>query len=161
MAGGACLAIAFAHAYAAAVTPSPQVPPAVGWTSEPVLPPLTVGWHPVESEVAEDEPIDGASVPPPDAYDGVYVGSATSREGGRTVTYRITVRYGIGTGTQSRLDCGAAPLSLRLSPLGDVSGIATVFGLTCLKTDVAVRGRAIAGLLQLRLGTQYLELAKP
>jgi hypothetical protein len=154
VAGGLCLGIAFAHAYAAA-SPPRLIPP-IRWAPEPVM----SGWQPVDGEPADDEPINAASMPPLDAWDGLYVASATTRDGAR-VTYGITVRSGIGTGTQSRLDCGTAPLALRISPVGDVSGMASVFGPTCLKTEVAVRGRVLAGHLQLRLGTQYLELTKP
>jgi hypothetical protein len=118
------------------------------------------GWQPVDGEADDDEPINAASAPAPDAWDGLYTGSMTTRDGGR-VSYGVTVRSGAGTGTLSRLDCGTAPLSLRISGIGDVSGMATVFGPTCLKTEVVLRGRAIAGLLQLRVGTQYLELTKP
>jgi hypothetical protein len=50
---------------------------------------------------------------------------------------------------------------LRISPVGEVSGVATMFGPTCLKNDVTLRGRAVPGSLQLRVGTQYLELARP
>jgi hypothetical protein len=154
-AGGVCLGIALAHAYAAASGPPPPMP-AIRWAPEPVM----AGWQPVDGEAPDDEPINAASVPPLETWDGLYVGSIMTRDGGR-VTYGVTVRAGIGTGTQSRLDCGTAPLSLRISPVGDVSGMATVFGLTCLKTEVALRGRALTGHLQLRVGTQYLELARP
>ena len=116
--------------------------------------------HHLIDVVDPDEPIDAASVPPLDSWDGLYVGNAANRDGGR-VSYGITVRNGIGSGIQSRLDCGTAPMALRISPMGDVSGMATVFGPTCIKVEVAVRGRALAGHLQLRLGTQHLDLAKP
>jgi hypothetical protein len=36
-----------------------------------------------------------------------------------------------------------------------------MFGSTCLKTELAIRGRAVVGTLRLRLGNQYLELSKP
>ncbi len=35
-----------------------------------------------------------------------------------------------------------------------------MFSSTCLKTEMAIWGRAIGGTLQLRLGNQYLELSK-
>ena len=114
-----------------------------------------------ERDGADDEPVNPASVPPADAYDGSYSGMATSRETGRIVTFRVKVANGIGMGSQSRLDCGTAPLSLKISPVGDVSGLVLMFGPTCLKTELAIRGRAIGSTLQLRLGAQYLELSKP
>jgi hypothetical protein len=71
------------------------------------------------------------------------------------------VTNGVGAGALSRLDCGTAPLSLRISPLGDIAGMVLMFGSTCLKTELAIRGRAVVGTLRLRLGNQYLELSKP
>ena len=68
---------------------------------------------------------------------------------------------GVGSGTQIQRECGAAPNTLKVSPSGDVSGQAPMFGSTCLKTEMAIRGRVIGDTLQLRLGNQYLELSKP
>jgi hypothetical protein len=111
-----------------------------------------------------DEPDGGASEPdnaqPVDAYDGVYSGTATMRADGRPATFTVKVTNGIGSGAVSRLDCGRAAISLKISPTGDVSGMALMFGSTCLKTELAVRGRAAGGTLQLRLGSQYLELSR-
>jgi hypothetical protein len=109
---------------------------------------------------AEDEPAEFVGVPAPDAYDGIYAGGTTTREDRRVVTFHVTVRNGVGIGSGSRLDCGTVPLALRISPRGDVRGHARMFGQTCLKTQVALRGRAIGRTLQLRLGTQYLELSR-
>ncbi|MBV8192587.1 MAG: hypothetical protein JO339_35535 [Alphaproteobacteria bacterium] len=157
IAGLLCLIIVLAQASAAALAP-----PAVGAAlAGPAVGLVLASWRPIDGEADDDEAINAASAPDPDAWDGVYGGTATAREGGVAAVFRITVRDGVGTGTDSRLDCGTAPVSLRISPAGDVSGVATVFGLTCIKTDVALRGRAVGGALRLRLGTQYLELARP
>ncbi|HYR64759.1 MAG TPA: hypothetical protein VEP47_01460, partial [Reyranella sp.] len=75
------------------------------------------------------------------------------------VTFKIRVTNGIGSGTQSRLDCGTAPIALKISPSGQVSGMALIFGSTCLKTELAIRGRAVAETLRLTLGSQFLELS--
>ena len=83
------------------------------------------------------------------------------RADGRAVDVKVQVTNGIGSGTLSRLDCGMVPISLRILPLGKVHGMAMIFGPTCLKTEQAIRGRAIGGTLQIRLGGQYLELSKP
>jgi len=117
------------------------------------------------SEEAEaDEPADpdarADNAAPSVDHDGFYAGTMTTRAAGHLVTLTVRVSQGIGVGTDSRLDCGTAPLSLRISPSGDVSGMMMVFGSTCLKTELAIRGRAVAGTLQLRLGSQYVELAK-
>jgi hypothetical protein len=95
-----------------------------------------------------------------DDYDGFYAGTLMTRADGRVLTVTVRVSHGVGVGTDSRLDCGTAPLSLRISAAGDVSGMMMVFGSTCLKTELAIRGRVVAGTLRLRLGSQYLEMAK-
>ena len=62
------------------------------------------------------------------------------------------------------IGCGAGhALGLIVARLttGSVTGLALMFSSTCLKTEMAIRGRAIGGTLQLRLGNQYLELSKP
>ena len=119
-------------------------------------------WHQGrgEPDEAEDEPANAESLPPADSYDGVYAGTATMRPDSHTITLRLKVLNGVGSGTQSRLDCGTAPIALRISPAGDVSGMVLIFSATCLKTELAIRGRAVGGLLQLRLGSQYVELGK-
>jgi hypothetical protein len=157
LAGLLCLAIVLAYASAAASGP-PGVAPAL---AGPVVGSVLPIRHPVDAEDEDDEAIDVSSAPPPGAWDGDYSGAVTIREGSRVVVFRIVVRDGVGIGSDSRLDCGMAPVSLRISPVGAVSGIATMFGPTCLKSDVALRGRAVPGSLQLRVGTQYLELARP
>jgi class 3 adenylate cyclase len=119
-------------------------------------------WHQGrgEPDEADDEPANPDTLPPADSYDGVYAGTATMRPDSHTITFRLKVLNGVGSGTQSRLDCGTAPIALRISPAGDVSGMMLIFSATCLKTELAVRGRAVGGLLQLRLGSQYVELDK-
>lgn len=67
---------------------------------------------------------------------------------------------GVGSGTQIQRECGAAPITLKVSPSGNVSVLALMFN-SCLKTEMAIRGRVIGDTLQLRLGNQYLELSKP
>ena len=112
-----------------------------------------------EQDDADDEPANPDNAPPADAYDGLYTGTATTRADSHVVTFKVKVTNGIGAGTQSRLDCGTAPVALKISPSGDVSGMALMFGSTCLKTELAIRGRAVAGTLRLRLGSQFLELS--
>jgi hypothetical protein len=109
---------------------------------------------------SDDEPANPDNAAPADAYDGLYAGTATTRADSHVVTFKVKVTNGIGSGTQSRLDCGTTPVALRISPSGDVSGMALVFGSTCLKTELAIRGRAVAGTLRLRLGSQFLELSR-
>jgi hypothetical protein len=122
---------------------------------------MAAGWQAAADQADDDEFVNAAGVPAASTWDGVYLGTVMTREDGRVTTIRVTVKDGHGIGTDSRLDCGSAPVSLRISPVGDVTGTGTVFGPTCLKSEVAVRGRAVGGLLQLRLGTLYVELVRP
>ena len=109
----------------------------------------------------DDEPANLENAEPIDAHDGLYVGMVTTRADGRVVTIKLKVTNGIGSGTQIQRECGVAPITLRVSSMGNVTGLALMFSSTCLKTEMAIRGRAIGGTLQLRLGNQYLELSKP
>lgn len=109
---------------------------------------------------SDDQSANGDDPEPASVHDGLYAGTAATKVAIHVVTFRVKVANGIGTGTQSRLDCGVAPVSLRISPSGRVSGIALIFGATCLKTELAIRGQAVGGVLLLRLGNQHLELAK-
>lgn len=108
----------------------------------------------------DDESANAENVGPRDAYDGLYAGTATTKAAMHPMKLRVNVSNGVGLGTQSRPDCGTAALSLRISPSGDVSGLMLIFGSTCLKTELAIRGRAVGGALLLRLGSQYVELAR-
>jgi len=115
-----------------------------------------------QEEAEPDEPanplVKAANAAPSDDYDGLYTGSVTMRADGHLVTTTVRVTHGVGVGTQSRLDCGATPVSLKISSSGDVSGMMLVFSSTCLRTGLAIRGRAVPGTLLLRLGSQYVEL---
>lgn len=46
-------------------------------------------------------------------------------------------------------------MALRITPVGEVSGTVLGFGETCLQTDLAVRGRAVAGVRMLRIDSQF------
>jgi hypothetical protein len=115
-------------------------------------------WRPPHE--IDDEPANSENAEPADAHDGLYVGTVTTRAERRVVTIKLKVTNGIGTGTQIQRECGVAPITLRVSAAGNVTGLALMFSSTCLKTEMAIRGRAIGGTLQLRLGNQYLELSK-
>ena len=116
-------------------------------------------WRPT-GEI-DDEPANYENAEPIDAYDGLYVGMVTTRADGRVVSIKLKVTNGIGSGMQIQRECGVAPISLKVSATGSVTGLALMFSSSCLKTEMAIRGRAIGGTLQLRLGNQYLELSKP
>jgi hypothetical protein len=113
-----------------------------------------------QSDVIADEPLNAENAEPADAHDGVYVGVVTTRVDGRLITIKLKVINGVGSGTQSQRECGVAPVTLRISQAGTVTGLALMFSSTCLKTEMAIRGRALGSTLQLRLGNQYLELSR-
>ena len=121
---------------------------------------MAIGLWQQEPDEADDEPHNFDNAEPVDANDGLYVGMVTTRADARIVIIKLKVTNGIGLGTQSQRECGVAPISVKVSPTGSVTGLALMFGSTCLKTEMAIRGRAIGGTLQLRLGNQYLVLSK-
>src|SRR5262249_60082457 len=90
------------------------------------------------------------SAVPIDDFDGLYRGILTMRAAGHPGTIAIRVSHGVGSGTQIRPDCGAAPVSLRISSSGSVSGMMLVFGSTCLRTELAIGGPARPAKLTLR-----------
>jgi len=112
------------------------------------------------SDETDDEPANAENAGPLDAYDGVYIGMITTRSEGRLVTFKLKVSNGIGSGTLIQRECGVTPITLKVSSTATVTGLALMFSSTCLKTEMAVRGRAVGGSLQLRLGNQYLELSR-
>jgi hypothetical protein len=150
-----------------ALAPRPS-PAAAGWHAPPeLIDPVQFqrraeasleSWRPPHE--IDDEPVNAEHAGPIDAHDGLYVGMMTTRADGRVVTIKIKVINGRGSGTQSQRECGVAPITLKVSSNGGVDGLALMFSSTCLKTEVAIRGRAIGGTLQLRLGNQYLELSR-
>jgi hypothetical protein len=146
------------------------VPPPAGWRVEAAEPfvqqvlerraAAAPGyWHRSAAE-PDDESANAENGGPADTYDGLYAGTATTRAAIHPIMLKVKVAGGIGRGTQSRPDCGIAPVALRISPSGTVSGMVLIFGSTCLKTELAIGGRAVNGALLLRLGSQYVELAK-
>ncbi len=122
---------------------------------------VAIGVWQRDADETDDEPHNTDNAEPADAHDGLYVGMVTTKGDARVVLIKLKVTNGIGLGTQSQRECGVAPISLRVSATGTVTGLALMFSSTCLKTEMAVRGRAIGSTLQLRLGNQYLELSKP
>lgn len=117
---------------------------------------LTLG----EADEVHDEPANPDNAAPADSHDGTYAGTATTRPDGRVVTFKLKVTGGVGAGILIQRECGASPITLKVSPTGSVSGLALMSGSTCLRTELAIRGRAIGDTLQLRLGNQYLKLSK-
>ena len=162
----ACTALVLGGLYVA-LMPRPS-PAAAGWHAPAeLIDPVQLQkraeaslerWRPLDE--IDDEPLNAEHAGPVDAHDGLYVGMMTTRADGRVVTIKLKVINGMGSGTQSQRECGVAPITLKVSTNGGVNGLALMFSSTCLKTEIAIRGRAIGGTLQLRLGNQYLELAK-
>ena len=162
-----CTALLLVALYLA-VAPRPS-PAAAGWHAPAeIIDPVQFErraeaalerWRPPDE--IDDEPANAENAEPIDAYDGLYVGMVTTRADGRVVTIKLKVTNGVGSGTQIQRECGATPITLKVSSTGNVTGLALMFSSTCLKTEMAIRGRAVGGTLQLRLGSQYLELSKP
>ena len=163
----ACMALFLGGLYLV-VTPRPS-PAAAGWHAPgEIIDPVQLErraeaalerWRPTDE--IDDEPANPDNGGPIAAYDGHYVGVVTTRADARVVVIKLKVSNGIGSGTQSQRECGVAPITLKVSATGNVTGLALMFSSTCLKTEMAIRGRAIGSTLQLRLGNQYLELSKP
>ena len=89
------------------------------------------------------------------AFDGSYRGTFDQNgirpgdSGPRGVTLQVAGNS--GSGTLSSTVCGSAPISVRLSPTGDVSGNATTFDAACQRLPMSVKGRVGEGRLQLQL----------
>ena len=84
-------------------------------------------------------------------FDGSYGGAANLTAGGGSVTIPMTVQVanGSGTGALRSTNCGQGPISIRISPTGDVSGEATGFDKSCGKVNFGLRGRLAGNQLQL------------
>lgn len=121
----------------------------------------TIGAMSQRSDNTDEDAADAENVQPVDAHDGVYVGVVTTRGEGRVVTFKLKVINGVGSGTLVQRECGVTPITLKVSSTATITGLALMFSATCLKTETAVRGRAVGGTLQLLLGNQYLVLSKP
>ncbi|MDP1841485.1 MAG: protein kinase [Reyranella sp.] len=83
--------------------------------------------------------------------DGSYGGAANLATGGTSGAIPMTVQVanGVGTGTLRSPNCGQGPISIRISPTGDVSGEATGFDRLCGKLSFGLRGRLAGNQLQL------------
>ncbi|MDB5487544.1 MAG: hypothetical protein JWQ58_1259 [Reyranella sp.] len=99
-----------------------------------------------------------APTPPPmspaSPFDGSYGGffspsgtTGLTSAGLRSISLRVV--NGAGTGTMASPSCGSGPVSIRISPAGDVTGDAISLDLSCSRFPVAVQGRAANGQLRL------------
>jgi serine/threonine protein kinase len=82
-----------------------------------------------------------------------YKGTITMGGGNSSFRIPMTVRVanGTGTGTTYNQNCGQGPISIRVSPAGEVSGEATGFDGSCGKRAYGIRGRLAGNELQLNL----------
>ena len=118
-------------------------------------PPLAATVRPTPFVAAAVTPAATASVTPTGTFDGSYSGPFVFSGGmasygaafGRSVS--IAVLNGNGNGTLNSSHCGSAPVSLTISPAGDITGQASGFDLDCGKLAQSVRGSAAGGKLQL------------
>ena len=88
------------------------------------------------------------------AFDGSYggwlnpTGTIGPTSGGRQeISLRVAGGGGRGTMVSSR--CGSGPITIRISPAGDVTGEATGLDAVCSRLPLTVQGRAAGGKLQL------------
>ena len=91
----------------------------------------------------------GAAPSPPTGFDGAYGGSVSVPGGTRPMTIRIT--GATGSGTMTHPVCGAAPLTVRVSPAGDLSGDATAFDNSCSRVSSSISGRVANGQIQFNI----------
>ncbi|MBX9947177.1 MAG: hypothetical protein K2Y40_24100 [Reyranella sp.] len=79
----------------------------------------------------------------------VFVGGQASFGAafGRSVSVRVL--DGNGTGTLNTPHCGSAPVSLTISPAGDITGQVSGFDLECSRLSQSIQGRATGGQLEI------------
>lgn len=120
---------------------TPQARAAVAMAPAAISAPVT----PVAATVAPAAgPFDGG-------YSGPFVFSGGAASVGPAFGRSVSVRVlnGTGTGTIESVHCGSAPVSLVISPSGDITGQASSFDLNCSKITQSIQGRAAGGQLDL------------
>ena len=85
------------------------------------------------------------------AYGGTYdqMGARPGDHGPRQVSLQIA--GGVGNGSLQNPACGTSPISIRITPAGDISGEAATFDAACQKLPVTVKGKLDGGRLQIQL----------
>ena len=85
------------------------------------------------------------------AYGGTYdqMGARPGDHGPRQVSLQIS--SGVGSGSLQNTICGNSPISIRVTPAGDVSGEATTFDAACQKLPLTVKGKLDGGRLLIQL----------
>lgn len=89
------------------------------------------------------------------AFDGSYRGTLDQNgmrpgdSGPRGVMLRVTGNS--GSGTLSSTACGSTPISVRVSPTGDISGDAVTFDAGCQRLPMSVKGKVGEGRLHFQL----------
>lgn len=103
---------------------------------------------------APTPPPQPSSMSPGSPFDGGYAGffspsgtTGPTSAGLRSISLRVV--NGTGSGTMASPSCGSGPVSIRISPAGDVTGDATGLDLSCSRFPMAVQGRAANGQLRL------------
>jgi peptidoglycan hydrolase-like protein with peptidoglycan-binding domain len=106
------------------------------------------------------------SASPVSVYDGTYSGSLPSSTSVRTIAFRVV--SGSGSGTINISGCNPSPISITISPAGDVTGAGDGFTANCgagvaISTSVglgpiAIQGRADGTRLNLVLKTNLTNI---
>lgn len=96
-----------------------------------------------------------ASITSAGAHDGTYggtydqMGARPGDQALRSVSLRIAGDS--GNGSLNNPVCGTSPISVRVSPAGDISGEATTFDAACQRLPLTVKGKVGSGRLQIQL----------
>ncbi len=104
---------------------------------------------------AEEAKVHSATAAAIAAFDGAYggtydqMGARPGDNGPRPVSLQIS--GGVGKGNLQNATCGNSPISIRVTPAGDVSGEATTFDAVCQRLPLTVKGKAGDGRLQIQL----------
>lgn len=99
------------------------------------------------------------STPAPVAgpFDGTYVGffspsGPVALRPSATPSISLRVANGAGSGTMTSTSCGAAPLSVRISPSGAITGDAQGVDASCARFPLVIQGQASNGKLHMTFG---------
>lgn len=100
-----------------------------------------------------------ASTPAPAAgpFDGTYVGffspsGPVALRTSASPSIALRIANGTGSGTMTSTSCGAAPLSVRISPSGAITGDAQGVDASCARFPLVIHGQASNGQLRMTFG---------
>lgn len=97
------------------------------------------------------------SAPAAGPFDGTYAGffspsGPVALRASATSSISLRVANGAGSGTMTSASCGAAPLSVRISPSGAITGDARGVDASCAQFPLVIQGQASNGQLRMTFG---------